>query len=96
MQENVLPNFFSGVATESGLLGPKIALWYFSNLKILHSSSFNVKEEDFLADLSNFILLQNLRYQNFLAEVIFQWNEFKNQTLQTFIFNPLSANFTKW
>ena len=35
-QENIFPNFFSRIATESGLLGPKIALWYFSNSQILH------------------------------------------------------------
>ena len=35
-RENIIPNFFSRIATESGLLGPKIALWYFSHSQILH------------------------------------------------------------
>ena len=51
-QENVFPNFFPKVATELELLGPKIALWYFSNLNILHFYKKKLKEGDFLANCS--------------------------------------------
>ena len=55
-QKNIFPNFFSKIATELGLLGPKIALWKFSNLQILYFNK-KVKEEDFLAHLPLNVIL---------------------------------------
>ena len=54
------PNFFFKVATESELLGPKIALGYFSNLNILHFFKKEIKETGFSARLAEFHFVLNI------------------------------------
>ena len=59
------------------------ALWYFSNLNILHFLKKKLKENDFLANWLNFILFYTLPK---ILKSIFWWNEVENQKLQTFVF----------
>ena len=68
-QGNILPNFFFKVPTESGLLGPKIALRYFWDIKFF---IFLIKG-DFMTDWFDFSFLQTLPKKlsvrvNFLME----------------------------
>ena len=82
-QKNVLPNYFYKLAVESGLLGPKIALWHFFIFL-----KFKLKEGDFLWQTS-WISFCSKYYQKFIAKELKSvpwWNEVENHKLKTFTF----------
>ena len=57
---NVPPNFFSKVATDSGFLGPKIFLRYFSKLENSSLKRKRKTEGDFLPYQLNYTLFKTL------------------------------------
>ena len=82
-QEKIFPNFFSKIATESGLLSHKISLWYFSNLQVLHLKK--IKKKHFSGRTVEFHFVLNIAKKPFgLINFLIEWS-WKPKTVSFYV-----------